>query len=298
MSEIRANTWKTQGGSGGLTQTFVGAAPRIGIGTTVPDAALHIYSGNNAAVKFTYPPGGTNNNSWHIQSSNTSLLRIQALTDAGGGGGNLFDFYRDAQQINEFRGVKNGVPWFVVDNFNKKVGINSTSPTYELDVDGTVNATSFIGNGILRPGSIIYFASSSQPEGYLKANGAAVSRTTYANLFAIIGTTYGAGDGSTTFNLPDLRGEFIRGWDDGRGADSGRTFGSFQDWAIENITGAYSGEARGNASGAFADVSGGDGGFNGTGSQPTAWDFDASRVVKTSTETRPRNIALLACIRY
>ena len=71
-------------------------------------------------------------------------------------------------------------------------------------------------------------ATTTAPSGYLKCNGAAVSRTTYADLFAIIGTTHGAGDGSTTFNVPDLRGEFVRGWDDSRGVDSGRSFGSSQ----------------------------------------------------------------------
>ena len=47
-------------------------------------------------------------------------------------------------------------------------------------------------------------------------------------MFAIIGTTHGEGDGSSTFNVPDLRGEFVRGWDDSRGVDSGRSFGSSQ----------------------------------------------------------------------
>jgi hypothetical protein len=64
-------------------------------------------------------------------------------------------------------------------------------------------------------GSVIWYAANAAPTGYLEADGAAVSRTTYAALFTAIGTTFGAGDGSTTFNLPDLRGEFIRGWDDG-----------------------------------------------------------------------------------
>ena len=79
----------------------------------------------------------------------------------------------------------------------------------------------------------MYIPHTSLPTGWLKANGAAVSRTTYSNLFAAIGTTYGVGDGSTTFNIPDLRGEFIRGWDDGRGVDSGRTLGSWQDDMFE-----------------------------------------------------------------
>lgn len=79
------------------------------------------------------------------------------------------------------------------------------------------------------PGAIIHFARNTAPTGYLKANGAAVSRTTYAALFAAIGTTWGAGDGVSTFNIPDLRGVFVRGWDDARGIDSGRAFASYQD---------------------------------------------------------------------
>ena len=75
-------------------------------------------------------------------------------------------------------------------------------------------------------GTVFHFAGQTAPAGWLKANGAAVSRTAYAALFAAIGTTYGAGDGRSTFNLPDLRGEFIRGWDDGRGIDRGRALGS------------------------------------------------------------------------
>lgn len=60
-------------------------------------------------------------------------------------------------------------------------------------------------------GKIIMFAGSTAPEGTLYCNGAAISRTTYSELFAAIGTTYGAGDGSTTFNLPDLRGKWMVG---------------------------------------------------------------------------------------
>lgn len=65
---------------------------------------------------------------------------------------------------------------------------------------------------VLNPaGTVIAFAGNSAPTGYLICNGAAVSRTTYAKLFAIIGTTYGTGDGSTTFNLPNLTNKFIMG---------------------------------------------------------------------------------------
>lgn len=69
---------------------------------------------------------------------------------------------------------------------------------------------------------------SGAPAHSLYCDGAAVSRTTYAKLFAVIGTTFGPGDGTTTFNLPDMRNRSVRGWDNGRGVDAGRALGSFQ----------------------------------------------------------------------
>lgn len=160
-------------------------------------------------------------------------------------------------------------------------------------------------------GEVAFFARTTLPSGWLKANGAAVSRTTYAALFAAIGTTFGAGDGRTTFNLPDLRGEFLRGLDDGRNIDRGRRLGTAQGDAIRNITGKLDGSAMGSgnqvlegkmiASGAIGTTyqqrqwSGDQGGW---GEQSVSFDFDASRVVPTANENRPRNVALLACIKY
>jgi len=66
----------------------------------------------------------------------------------------------------------------------------------------------------LPSGSVQAFAGSTAPDGWTMCDGAAVSRTTYAALFAVIGTTYGVGDGSTTFDLPDMRGQFLRALDD------------------------------------------------------------------------------------
>ncbi len=77
-------------------------------------------------------------------------------------------------------------------------------------------------------GSVFCMAVATVPTGYKECNGDAVSRTTFSALFAVIGTQYGAGDGSSTFNLPDLRGEFVRGFDNGKGTDSGRSIGQFQ----------------------------------------------------------------------
>jgi microcystin-dependent protein len=84
------------------------------------------------------------------------------------------------------------------------------------------------------PGSIMAYAASTPPTGYFECNGAAISRVTFAALFSVIGTTFGSGDGATTFNVPDLRGQFIRGWDDGAGVDPGRVLGSAQ--TSQNIT--------------------------------------------------------------
>ncbi|MEX3929807.1 phage tail protein [Paraburkholderia sp. BR10936] len=77
------------------------------------------------------------------------------------------------------------------------------------------------------PGMVGLFAAPIAPAGWLKMNGASLSRVTYSALFGSIGTTFGAPD-SSTFLLPDVRGEFMRAWDDGRGVDRGRGFGTWQ----------------------------------------------------------------------
>ena len=140
-------------------------------------------------------------------------------------------------------------------------------------------------------GSVIWYAANSAPPGYLKANGDAVSRSTYAALFAAIGTTFGVGDGSTTFNLPNLRGEFIRGWDDGRGVDSARAFGSAQADATDVNGLSATTTATVNAQSLQPNT----GGAHDLSRGPTA---GAVTLTSTDSETRPRNVALLACIKF
>jgi phage-related tail fiber protein len=105
-------------------------------------------------------------------------------------------------------------------------------------------------------------------------------------LFAAIGTTFGVGDGSTTFNVPDLRGEFIRGWDDGRGVDTSRAFGSTQAEMIgpHNHTFSYAPSTW--------TVTGGPSTVN------SNRDGTGTTANNSGTENRPRNIALLACIKF
>lgn len=89
-------------------------------------------------------------------------------------------------------------------------------------------------------GSVFPFAGSSAPTGYLLCYGQAINRTTYATLFGVIGTAYGTGDGSTTFNLPDLRGRAAFGRDDMGGAAASRITN-----AVSGITGTNLGAAGG-----------------------------------------------------
>ena len=142
----------------------------------------------------------------------------------------------------------------------------------------------------INAGTIAYLGMSTAPTGWLKANGATISRSTYADLFAAIGTTYGAGDGSTTFNIPDLRGEFVRGFDDGRGADSGRGFGSYQGDEFRShghdIMNGANAHNAGLTTGPLTRASSGN-----VRNTNAVYDYGGS-------ETRPRNVALLACIKY
>lgn len=139
----------------------------------------------------------------------------------------------------------------------------------------------------IQPGNIDFFAGAIAPVGWFKANGAAVSRSTYALLFALIGTGYGAGDGATTFNIPDLRGEFLRGLDDGRGIDAGRLLGA---WQNESFAGHV------HTVGPNASSVDGTPGFIAMNSVGGVGSMNTGSV--GGTETRPRNVALLACIKY
>ena len=95
------------------------------------------------------------------------------------------------------------------------------------DINGKNIQTDYLVTDIYTPvGAVLAFAGATAPAGYLLCNGAEISRTTYANLFAVIGTTYGSGNGSTTFTLPDFRGYFLRGLDPTKTVDSNNASGS------------------------------------------------------------------------
>ena len=144
-------------------------------------------------------------------------------------------------------------------------------------------------------GAICYFAQKAVPDGWLFCNGSNVSRTTYAKLFAAIGTTHGAGDGSTTFKLPNLRTLFIQG------ANSTSEVGTTVAAGLPNITGeiGYDNNVS-HLVGAFYAASGSlEGNSSGNGGRVAG--FDASRVSSiygASTTVQPPAIRLLPCIKY
>ena len=180
--------------------------------------------------------------------------------------------------------------------FSDLIGTPTTLAGYGI-TDGAT--ASNVSSASVPAGTVIYHAANAAPTNFIKANGAAVSRTTYSDLFTAIGTTFGTGDGSTTFNVPDLRGEFMRGWDDARGIDGSRAFGSAQVDQME----AHNHALRGNSGGGIhvlfgqTDVIAGIQNFGGgfSNSQATIQNTGGT---SNSSENRPRNIALLACIKY
>ncbi|MGT7317629.1 phage tail protein [Escherichia coli] len=175
--------------------------------------------------------------------------------------------------------------------------LSRKNPFGDIKSDGTVKTALEnlgLGEGSALPvGVPVPWPSPTPPTGWLKCNGAAFSAEEYPEL----AKTY------PTNKLPDLRGEFIRGWDDGRGVDAGRQLLSSQGDAIRNIEGFADGGIGMSFDairGAFYDA--------GTRSATMANNttaigktddlgFDASRVVPTANENRPRNIAFNYIVR-
>jgi microcystin-dependent protein len=181
--------------------------------------------------------------------------------------------------------------------------------------DGAVTQAKLNSSVTLVPtGAIIPFAMNTAPSGWLAANGSEVSRTDFAALFAAIGTTYGAGNGSTTFTLPDLRGYFVRGSGTNNDGVTSGAFGAKQaDGVISHTHSGTTGNDSPDHTHPAAGLAGSWGGGDGVGgpaqfTQSTGNTQGASTrhqhpFTTTSqspaggTETRPRNIAMLYCIK-
>jgi microcystin-dependent protein len=187
----------------------------------------------------------------------------------------------------------------------------TTAKILDANVTNAKLATA-VQQALLPAGAVQAFAMNSAPAGWLAANGSNVNRTTYAALFSAIGTTYGAGDGSTTFALPDLRGYFVRGSGvNGDGTAAG-TFGEKQADAFgshaHTATTASAGSHTHTTGGRYVTVDGGSAvtAYGGPGTYNYRQDVNAAgahthtvTVAATGdTETRPKNIAMLYCIKF
>ena len=121
---------------------------KVGIGLTNPESLLHLSAGE-PIIRLSKSDGATDNKHWNIAANTANLLRIQALNDAASGGGNLFDFYRSGNSVQEFRGMNGGNYWFTINNDTKKVGIGITNPGYILEIGNILSNNNIkIGNRI------------------------------------------------------------------------------------------------------------------------------------------------------
>lgn len=189
----------------------------------------------------------------------------------------------------------------------------------DCDVDDCRGQQGPPGQDAFAPtGAIIAFAGVAAPSGWLLCDGSAVGRTQYAELFAIIGTSFGGGDSVNTFNLPDLRGRFLRGVDNGTGNDPdanarvasqpggslGDTVGTLQYDAFQGHAHSYAdpGHSHDYCSGAFpggvafvglpGSLGCGQTGVSGTGISIQGPSDNGSGSPRTTIETRPINVSV------
>ncbi|EEZ2415709.1 integrase [Escherichia coli] len=176
--------------------------------------------------------------------------------------------------------------------------LSRKNPFGDIKSDGTVETALEnlgLGEGSALPvGVPVPWPSATPPTGWLKCNGAAFSAEEYPELAKAYPTN----------KLPDLRGEFIRGWDDGRNVDSGRALLSEQLDAMQNVTGSLIDNTMGSASSASGvfNVGSSSGVKYAAPSTGNAFSYygvtlDLSRSARTSAETRPRNIAFNYIVR-
>ena len=214
---------------GKVTEDNLGLLPRAGgtmtgqiFGDDASQDASPAYSFDGDADTGMFK-SGTNRISFAVGGNRVTSIDSNGLTINAFGSNTKGLYFADADGTHS---INLRAPNTLTSNLTLALPTSITSGGF-LQTDGSGNLSFQIVAGV-PTGAVFCVAVATIPTGYLECNGAAVSRTTYAALFSFVGTQYGAGNGSSTFNLPDLRGEFVRGFDNGRGVDSGRGIGSSQ----------------------------------------------------------------------
>lgn len=168
--------------------------------------------------------------------------------------------------------------------------------TLSADQINILNNIDKVGSPI---GSIIIWPTEIVPENYFECNGAEISRTEYSDLYAKIGTRYGDGDGATTFNIPNYQSEFLRGWSHSSGKDpdaasrTDRGDGTIGD----NIGTKQSDELKSHTHQYYRYTGGGSTNYVST-PESSSLTNKLTTLATGGSETRPRNINVMYCIRY
>lgn len=253
----------TEFGVGNRAKVTVGGVPFYGTVTSVS------YSSPNTTV--TILNDGAVLNSGVTDAAYSSLSASGRAVDAGG--------------VSYFSSLSYATSNTVG---NKLKSLDSDFAALTASVAAQIAAiTASVASSAPQPGTVTWFAGTTPPTGWVLCDGALLNRTTYATLFSVIGVTYGAGDGLTTFAVPDLRGVFVRGVDAGRGLDSGRALGSLQ-----------ADEFRSHTHGVRADNGGWNTNTNNIVSgTDRGWVYTAQTIASGGAETRPINVALNAIIK-
>lgn len=285
----------------GVTKTVASLESPTFTGSVIaPNPEFASNSGAVATTKFVQNQVTALNTSINLKSN------IAAPTFTGDAKAVTADLTNETTSIATTLYVKNKVTNILGAYYNKPQvdGLLATLNTnLSNDIDSVdTKATEALERSGLPVGSVAYFAGNAIPSGWLKCNGAQISTAGYAKLFQTIGYTYG-GQGNF-FRLPDLRGEFLRGFDDGRGVDANRAFGSSQNSQVQQhkhvapYAEAYDGPFGKTNNNGYQ-------GSNRTDSDNFLYHTndgsDYNGVVNAAgvigNETRPRNVAMMACIK-
>lgn len=274
-----------------------GTAATIEVGTVTTGAAgssasvVNRGDANNAILDFILPKGA---------DGKGSVITVNGKEPDAGGNVNVEEYTHPNSGVTAgtYRSVTVNAQGHVTDGSNPTLAIANGGT-------GATTAKQARANLEVEPiGTIYAFAGNNIPKGYLPCNGSAISRTTYADLFAVIGTTYGSGDGSSTFNLPNLTDKFIQGSD---------TAGTVKSAGLPNITGFVTEgvcydvagpNTTSYAEGAFYSSGHGEYKYSSANAYPVPWSnlhFDASRysaIYGNSDTVQPPALTMRYIIKY
>jgi microcystin-dependent protein len=272
--------------SGSLTYGTATGNRTVSTSATITTGTIATLNSTTGTIATLNSTAGT------IATLNSTAGTIATLNSTAGTIGNLSTTLAGDFTISQGTGTL-GTSGVTLGTYGSVTAI----PFLTVNAKGIITAATTGTFSTFPVGTVMSFAMTSAPSGWLETNGAAVSRATYADLFTSTSTTFGTGNGSTTFNLPDLRGEFVRGWDNARGIDSGRVFGATQTDAMQGHVHTFSALVSNLGGGTgIAPATSNVGRYNGTTASPS--DDGVNGTPRTASETRPRNVALFYCIKF